>query len=258
MTDDTVPDADALGGHMTLFEHLAELRTRLMRMLIAVAVGAVIGFIVYPYLTEFLLRPYEQLRGESVNFLTLDPLEPFAVRIKIAAYLGIAIAMPVILWQIWRFVAPGLYKKEKRYAIPFVVASLLLFVLGAAIAYLTLGPALQFLTTIGGSNVVLEPSPDKYTMLVIWMMLAFGFGMEFPVLLVALQLMGVVTWRTLLRAWRMATVIIVVVAAVITPSGDPISMMALGVPMLVLYFGAIGVGAIVSWRRGRRVTAAGA
>jgi sec-independent protein translocase protein TatC len=165
MADVDQNPAETPAGHMTLFEHLAELRTRVMRMLIAIALGAVIGFVVYPYITEFLLKPYADLRGEPVNFLTLDPLEPFAVRLKIAGYLGIALAMPVILWQIWRFVAPGLYKKEKRYAIPFVVSSLLLFVLGATIAYLTLGPALQFLTTIGGSNVVLEPSPDKYTML---------------------------------------------------------------------------------------------
>lgn len=256
MADPREPDTEVLGGHMTLFEHLAELRLRIIRMLIAVAVGAIIGFIVYPYLTAFLLRPYEQLRGEEVNFLTLDPLEPFAVRIRIGTYLGIAIAMPVILWQVWRFVAPGLYKRERRYAIPFIVSSMLLFVLGAAIAYVTLGPALQFLTSIGGSNVVLEPSPEKYTMLVIWMMLAFGVGMEFPVLLVALQLMGVITWRTLLRAWRVAVVVIVIIAAVITPSGDPISMMALGVPMLLLYFTAIGLGAAISWRRGRKVAAA--
>jgi sec-independent protein translocase protein TatC len=181
-----------------------------------------------------------------------SPLQPFATRLKVAGYLGIAFAMPVILWQVWRFVTPGLYPHEKKYAVPFTVSALVLFVAGAAVAYLTLNPALEFLINVGGPDVEAYYTVDSYIMLIIWMMIAFGVGFEFPVLLVALQLIGVLRPRQLLGWWRQALVLIVVVAAVITPSGDPISMLALGIPMLVLYFVAAGIGAAVLGLRRRR------
>ena len=155
---------------------------------------------------------------------------------KLALYGGIALAMPVILWQIWRFVTPGLYAHEKRYAIPFIVSALTLFVLGAGLAYYTLPRALEFLIDIGGDdNFVTAFAPGKYFTLITYMMLAFGIGFEFPILLIFLQMAGIVTPQQLAALRRYAIVGICVLVAVITPSGDPISMLMLSVPMIVFY-----------------------
>ncbi len=240
---------------MTIWEHIAELRSRLIKCAVAVAIGAVIGWFLTPAVLEFIRQPYEaaqaQVGGDS-RFLALDPLEPFMVRLKLAGYLGIAFAMPVLLWQVWRFVTPGLYPHEKRYAIPFVASSIVLFVMGASIAFYTLDPALSFLTSIAGDAIITQYSPEKYVTLVLYMMLAFGAGFEFPVLLVALQMIGILKPRQLVSFWRTATVIIAVVAAVITPSQDPISMAALAVPMVALYWAAIGIGALFLRMRARK------
>jgi sec-independent protein translocase protein TatC len=248
MIDETDPaTAEHLeAGRMTIWEHLSELRSRLIKCSIAVVVGMVLGFIVYPYLLSFLLDPLCELVGpEQCRLVATDPLDPFTTRIKISAYVGIVLAMPVLLWQIWRFVTPGLYPHEKRYAVPFVVSALALFVFGAGIAYYTLNPALEFLISIAGTDVEPFYTPDNYVTLIAYMMLAFGIGFQFPVLLVALQIAGVLTPQKLLGWWRYAVVVIVVFAAVATPSADPISMMALATPMLVFYAIAIGIGFLI-------------
>lgn len=254
------PAALADEGRMTLWEHLAELRSRLIKALVAVAVGAVIGWIVFPWALEFLLEPYRDVNPDASLYVQ-DPLEPFAVRIRVAGYLGIMFAMPVLLWQLWRFVTPGLYPHEKKYAVPFVVSALVLFVFGAGIAYYTLPAALEFLSGIAGDDVQEIYSPERYLTLIVYMMLAFGAGFEFPVLLVALQMAGVLTPRQLLGWWRWALVLIVVIAAVITPSGDPISLLALSLPMAALYFVAVLIGVLFTRRKRKkrkRAVAAGA
>ena len=231
-------------GHMTLWEHLAELRTRLFKIAIAVAVGAVLGWFLYPYVLAILKHPFNEVQPGQ-PFIATEPLQAFGLRIKMSAYIGIAVAMPIIVWQVWRFVTPGLYPHEKKYAIPFTVSAVVLFIGGAAVAYYVLNPTLEFLTTIGGSQIEPFYTADSYVTLIVWMMLAFGVGFEFPVLLVALQMIGVLRPRQLIQWWRQAIVVIAVIAAVITPSGDPISMIALAVPMLILYIFSIGVGAAV-------------
>jgi len=241
--------AHSADGRMTIWEHLAELRSRLIKCTIAVVAGMVFGFWVYPYLTEILLVPFKELVPDGTLIVT-DPIEGFAIRLKIAAYVGIAVAMPVLLWQIWRFVTPGLYAHEKRYAVPFLISAIALFVFGASIAYYTLNPALEFLINIAGIEVEPFYTPDNYFSLIAYMMLAFGIGFEFPVLLVALQIAGVLTPKRLLGWWRQAVVLIVIFAAVITPSGDPISMMALATPMFVFYGLAIVIGFVI--QRGKR------
>src|SRR5688572_21356516 len=144
---------------MTLIEHLTELRSRLIKSVLAVAAGAVLAFMLYPQIFDILIHPYEQIATAENSLaddqlVAFDPLEGFAVRLQIATYGGIALAMPIILWQLWRFVSPGLYSHEKRYAIPFVVSATLLFVLGVSLAYYTLPRALEFLVEIGGDNLV--------------------------------------------------------------------------------------------------------
>lgn len=240
----------APAGHMTLWEHLAELRTRLFRVAIAVAVGALLGWFLYPYVLAILKHPFNEVQPGQ-PFIATEPLQAFGLRLKMSAYIGIAVAMPVIVWQVWRFVTPGLYPHEKKYAIPFTVSAVVLFLGGAAVAYYVLNPTLEFLTTIGGSQIEPFYTADSYVTLIVWMMLAFGVGFEFPVLLVALQMIGVLTPKKLIHWWRQAIVVIAVIAAVITPSGDPISMIALAVPMLVLYVVSIAVGAIILGLRKR-------
>lgn len=237
---------------MTLWEHIAELRTRLFKIAIAVSLGAVIGWFLYPYVLEILKHPFNEVQPDQ-PFIATEPLQAFGLRIKMSAYIGIGIAMPVIVWQVWRFVTPGLYPNEKKYAIPFTVSAIVLFLMGATVAYYILNPTLEFLTTIGGSQIEPFYTADSYVTLIVWMMLAFGIGFEFPVLLVALQLIGVLTPRRLVQWWRWAIVVIALIAAVITPSGDPISMIALAVPMLVLYVVAVLVGWALLFFRRRRI-----
>ena len=241
MTTEANPTA---AGHMTLWEHLGELRTRLFRVGIAVGIGAVLGWFLYPYVLELLKHPFNEVQPDQ-PFIATEPLQAFSLRLKMSGYIGLAIAMPVVVWQVWRFVTPGLYPNEKKYAIPFTVSAIILFIGGAVLAFFVLNPTLQFLTTIGGSQIEPFYTASSYVTLIIWMMLGFGIGFEFPVLLVALQMIGVLTPKQLLKWWRQAIVVIVVIAAVITPSGDPISMAALAVPMLMLYSVAIGIGALI-------------
>jgi sec-independent protein translocase protein TatC len=249
---------------MTLFEHLAELRNRLIKAVLAVAVGAIIGFVAYEAIFDVLIAPYEVLCEEGVGqpldencrLLVTDPLQGFSVRLKVSTYAGIALAMPILLWQVWRFVTPGLYPHERRYAVPFVVSALILFTLGAGIAYWTLPKALEFLADIGGENLASAYSPSSYFHLIVYMMLAFGIGFEFPILLIFLQMAGLLTPATLRRYRRYAIVIIAIVVAIATPSGDPISMMALTIPMYLFYEVAIVVGRIMERRRASAIVPA--
>lgn len=233
---------------MTVWEHLAELRRRIIVSIGAVLVGAVVAYIAWPVLIELVTAPYCRQETDCQLYAT-DPLAPFTIRLQVAMYGGVILAMPVLLWQVWRFVTPGLHAHERRYAIPFVTAALVLFAAGATLAYFTLGPALEFLFAVAGDDVAQIPTVDRYLTLTMWMMLAFGVGFEFPVLLVALQLVGILQPRQLAGFRRYAAVIIVVVAAVITPSGDPITLLVLAVPMYLLYEISILIGWLVARRR---------
>jgi sec-independent protein translocase protein TatC len=232
---------------MSLVEHLTELRKRLMIAIGAVAVGAVIGFIIYNPVLSFLKHPYCDTlpAGRACSLYVQDPLEGFAIRLKVAGYTGLFLAFPVVLWQLWRFITPGLHPKEKRYAIPFILSSIVLFSLGAALAYLTFSKALQFLQTVGGPSFEQIYSPAKYLRLVMLMFLAFGLAFEFPVLLVFLELAGVLTTAQLKKWRRPAAVIILVVAAVITPSQDPWTLLAMSVPMYIFYEASILIGRLL-------------
>jgi sec-independent protein translocase protein TatC len=244
------------GGQMTLVEHLAELRKRLIISVLAIAFGMIvvtafyndiIQWLVEPYCNAFVDEPVFDDSGDQLpnncQLLQTDPMEGFNVRIKTTTYGAIAVAMPILLWQLWRFIAPGLYDNEKRYATPFVLSALILFFTGAALAYWTLPNALQFLGDIGGGGLFEQQyQPGKYFQLVTYMMLAFGVGFEFPIVLVFLQLAGILRPDTLRRVRRYAYVGITVLVAVITPSGDPISMLALSIPMIAFYEISILVG----------------
>ena len=246
---------------MTLTEHLAELRTRIIRCSLAVILGVILLMAFYDQVIRFLAHPYDELCNDrptlcaqsigadgQVQFLNLDPVSGLSTRLSVATYGGILIAIPVIVWQIWKFVVPALKSNEKKYAIPFIASSVSLFALGGLLAYLTLGKALEFLISWAGEDVNSNFQISSYVRLVMLMVGAFGVGFQFPVLLVSFQLVGVLTPQQLLGSWRYAIVGIVVLAAVITPSGDPISLAALAVPMLLLYFIAAGIGLLAQRR----------
>jgi sec-independent protein translocase protein TatC len=242
-----VPERDPdeeLGARMPLVEHLAELRRRLIISVVALVVGAIVGFVLYNHILNILIAPYREVTHND-RFVFFDPLEAFATRLKVAAWSGGFLASPVVLWQLWRFITPGLHKKEKRYAIPFIVSSILLFLLGGVVAMVTFKPALRFLVGVGGSNLTPLFSASKYLSLVILMIIAFGIAFEFPILLVFLELAGVVTSRRLRKWRRPAIVIIVAVAAVITPSQDPYSLFAMAAPMYVFYETSILIGRLL-------------
>lgn len=250
----TETEARTESGHMTLFEHLVELRTRLIRSLLAVGVAAVGAWFLYQPILNLLLDPLDQTAPTGVDLpetlLATDPLTGFRVRIQITTYTAIALALPMILWQLWRFVSPGLYANEKRYGIAFIASGTVLFSAGAAIAFWTLPKALQFLQTIGGDDNFTEfYTPDRYLRLIVYMMLAFGIGFEFPLVVVTLQFLGIVDTATLRRSRRYVIVIVAVFVAVATPSGDPISMLALTVPMCLLYEVAIVIGRVRERRK---------
>lgn len=246
-------------------EHLVELRSRLIKCILAVVAGAVACWVLYPQILDLMVQPYcdivpEQAVAEEAvrqnlfggcELLVLDPLEPFSVRLTVAGYGGLTLAIPVILWQVWRFVQPGLYPRERRHAAAFTVVGALLFALGAGLAYWSIPRALKFLATIGGEDLVTGFSPAKYLSFVIKMMAAFGIGFEFPILLVFLQFAGIIHYRQLIRWRRFAIVGIVALVAVITPSGDPFTLMVLSVPMYLFYEAAIAIGWLRD-RRGRR------
>lgn len=230
---------------MTLAQHLAEVRHRFLVVIVAVAALGVLAFIFYPQILRFLQQPYCHASPGRCNFLVTNPLDGLSLRIKIAIYGGSFCALPIILWQTWRFITPGLKAQERKYAIPFVLSSVAFFAIGVAIAYFSFGHAIQFLQSIGGKSLITDYNPVQYLSLILLMMFVFGVTFEFPVVLVAMELAGVVTPRQLLRAWRYAVIVITVAAAVVTPSGDPLSMMALALPLTFFYFMAIGVGRVL-------------
>jgi len=244
--------AERPGSSMALADHLREARNRLLICLGTVAFMLIPAWFLYPWMVDLLNAPYcralTNLDPEtSCKFLETNLLAPFTLRMRVAGYGALFLAMPVIVWQLWRFVAPGLYKKERRYALAFSVTATLLFVAGAATAYLTLTQAVSFLVNIGGPDVEIRSGIENFVKLALFMMLAFGIGFQFPVVVVALQMIGVVTPQRLSSWRRQAIVLITIIAAGITPSGDPISMFALAIPMYVFYEVSIVIGRL--WNR---------
>lgn len=230
---------------MTLAEHLAELRRRLIVSVVAFAVAATVAAVFYNRLLSLLQHPYCRASPHDCGFYVTGPLDPLSLRVEMAAFGGLILASPVILWQVWRFITPGLRASEKRYVVPFVTSSLALFGAGCVTAYFIFPHALSFLKAVGGPHLYQLLSPTSYLSLVMWMMLLFGLSFEFPVVLVALELARVVKPGQLLHVWRWAVIGITAAAAIFTPSSDPFSMLALAVPLVAFYFLAIGIGKLL-------------
>jgi sec-independent protein translocase protein TatC len=241
-------------GTMTVMEHLEELRRRIVICCIAIAVCAAVAWFLYPPFFHLVQHPYcNYVNGlpkanrppAGCNFIAGGLLEPMLVKVQIVLYIAIAIALPVLLYQLWAFIVPGLNDREKRMAVPFIVSSVVLFALGALVAFIMLPKGLNFLLGFAGSGVEPLLSFDRYVTFVFLLTAAFGVSFLFPVLLVFLMLVGVVNTGQLRKVRRFAILGIAIFAAVITPSSDPYTMMALMIPMVLFYEAAIIIGRIL-------------
>jgi sec-independent protein translocase protein TatC len=241
---------------MSLRDHLSELRSRLLKALLFVALGAVVGWILYPQIMHVLIEPYCQLptdqrllaaNGECKLIFT-SPLDGFLLRLKVGAICGLVLASPFWLYQLWAFVTPGLRRRERRWTIVFVGFSTVLFAVGAALSYFTIEKALALLVGFAGDSTVAAIDAPRYIGFVTSMLLVFGVAFELPLLVVMLNLVGVLSARRLMRWQRLAIFLIFVFAAVATPSQDPISMCMLAIPMALLFELAV----LIAWLHDRR------
>ncbi len=239
---------------MTLAGHLTELRQRLIISFVAFILAATVVYVIYDEILRFFLHPYcvqARLAGNHCALTVFGPLDAFMVRLNVTAYGGIVVASPVIIFEIWRFITPGLKANEKRYAIPFALSTVVLFLFGAFVAWLAFPHALGFLHAVGGSNINDLFTPSKYLGLILALMAIFGLTFEFPVVLVGLEIAGVLKPEQLARWRRPAIIVIVIFAGVVTPSSDPFSMLGMAVPMLVFYEASIHIGKLIVHRRQR-------
>lgn len=231
---------------MTLLGHLQELRGRLMKCTAAVVVGAIAVWIFYNPIFDFLAQPYCDLQQQSdldCTFLATNPLQPFSVKLTLSGYGGVILALPVILYQMGRFVLPGLYPNEKRALAPYLVVATFLLFAGLVLAYSFLPRALDVLVNdLGGDRFQAFFQADEYLSFFTKMLLAFGIAFQLPVVLVFLQLVGIVQPETLKSNRRVALLLVVVLAAIITPTGDPFTLAVLAVPMYLFYEIAIFIG----------------
>jgi sec-independent protein translocase protein TatC len=235
------PDEELPDGRMTFLEHLDELRKRITHAVVGLFAGFLIAFAVVDRVFDFV---FARLAAEVPDgrLIYTDPGEAFFLWIKIAALVGLLISSPYVMWQVWLFIAPGLYAKEKRFAIPFAVCSSLLFVAGAGFSHYVVFPfAWRFFA--GFSNQVLEfmPRVEPVFSLYVKLVLAMGLIFQLPMLMFVLAKLGVVSARFLIRNIKYAVLLIFIGAAVITPDGSPVTQALVAAPMFGLYMLSIGV-----------------
>ena len=243
-------------GSMPLAEHLRELRTRIIRSAYAIAAGMVVAWYQYARIFGILRRPFDEVVAASHHqgiVLALNGVaDPFTLQVQVSAVGGAVLAMPVWLYQLWRFITPGLHRHERRWALAFVAAAVPLFAAGAWLAYATLPVGLRVLfgfTPTGVENII---SVDRYMSFFFQMLLVFGVGFLAPLVLVVLNFAGLVRGRTMLNWWRGIVMGSLVFGALATPTGDPVNMALIATPVAALLFAAIGV-AMLNDRSKRRL-----
>ena len=255
-TDNTGSSEEA--GKMSFLDHLDELRKRLVRIAIYLAAGFLVGFYFADELYNFLSAPvtaqFESLEMEgSMGFTNLTA--PFMTSMRVALMASVFLTLPFTLFEVWKFISPGLYRREKKYVIPFIVSSIVLFVSGAAFCYkIALPGAIKFLLEWSQKFNAATPllKLDEYLDLVTTMIVGFGFVFEMPVIVAFLSLFGLVSARFLWKKFDIALVGIVILAAVLSPTTDAFNLLLWSAPMVVLYFISIGIAAIIGWRRKKK------
>ena len=237
----------------TLFEHLDELRKRLMWAIVALAVGVVVAAVFNSLVFDLLLYPLKQVHGlapSAYRLTTFSPAEPFMTSLKIWVVVGIMLAAPFLIWQMWAYVGPAFTSTEKRYFYPVVIATTALFLGGVVFWYLVVLPkGLQFLLGFGSGNFNIQNRASDYFTFVALFVLAFGAVFEMPVVLVLLAKVGVLDDKFLRKHRRYAILINAIVAAVITPSQDAFSMLAMFIPLVILYEISIPLARMVQPKR---------
>lgn len=227
-----------------LTEHLEELRTRIVRSLFAIFVGWVAGYVLFPWVYHLIALPLEEpLRKVEGKTVFLHFADPFFLRLKLSFVVGLIFAAPYVTYQIWAFVAPGLTRSERRVVRMFIPFSGALFVMGVVLGYFFLPAAIRwFLSYLAdyGSATLLQ-NPLSYVLLAVKILLAFGLCFQLPIVLIILAKLGLVSSKRLLTYWRHAIVVIFTVAAIVTPTNDPLSLMVMAMPMVFLYFVTIGI-----------------
>jgi len=238
---------------MALVEHLRELRNRLAISLLALTVCVIVALILREQIFDLLKRPYcmtevareaSRLSGNQCELFAFGTFEQFSVSLRVSLIAGVVASAPVWLYQLGAFITPALHRKEKRYAAAFLAAALVLFVTGTIFAYFTISRGLQFLLSFGGDGIVTLPSIQSYLSFVTLTLLAFGVAFLFPVIVLFLNFVGVFPTRQM-RAWRRGMIVgIAVASAVLTPSQDPFTFMAMALPLYGLYEGCIVIGRV--------------
>lgn len=249
---------------MTLIAHLTELRNRIAKALLALLVATAVAFWWYEHgLGDFIRAPYcglpADLRyGDSdsgCGLLITDVFAGVFIRLKVSFLAGAVLSAPFWLWQLWAFITPGLKRNEKRYGIAFVAVSTLLFALGAVLAYVSLSAGLELLLGLAGEGTIIALTAQDYIGFVLSLLIAFGVSFEMPLIAIALNLVGVLSYEVLSKSRRWIFFLTVVFAAFVTPTQDPFTMLLMAIPMIVLFEGAIQVARIVDRRRARREAA---
>jgi sec-independent protein translocase protein TatC len=237
-------EAPLADGAMSFLAHLDELRKRLIISLAAIVIGFAVALVFYERLLSFVLEPLARALPPGGRLIYTEPTEGMAVAIYAGLLAGLMLASPVVLWQVWLFIAPGLYAREKRLAIPFVASASLCFVGGAAFShYIAFPAASEFFASFSNEFMEFRPRVSASFSFYIRMTLVFGLAFQMPTLAMVLARMRLITARWLIRNFRYAFLAIFIIAAVVTTTGDPLGQLTLAVPMLVLY----GISIIVAW-----------
>lgn len=241
------------GPKMSFLEHLEELRKRIVNALIAIVVGMCLSFFFIDKIRDFIMLPLAHLLPPGSKMMYTEPTEAFVLYLKLGGLAGLLLAAPVIMWQVWLFIAPGLYANEKKFAIPFILLSTTCFLGGAAFSHYMLFPwAFQYLASFGTDYIVFLPRIEPLFSLYIKLLLGMGLIFQIPTVVFFLARMGLVTAWFLARQFKYAVLIIFIIAAVITPTADPMTQTLMAAPMVALYVISIGIAWLVGKRKRKR------
>jgi sec-independent protein translocase protein TatC len=253
--DDVDPDWDdhepesADGGRMSFLDHLDELRRRIIYSLIAVAVGFAIAFYFINDLFAFIMVPMQQMLPNGQTLIYTDPSEAFFLQIKIGLMAGLILASPVVASQVWLFIAPGLYSHEKKLAIPFILMSTVFFVGGTAFAHYQVFPIVwQFFVGFTNDFLTFTPRVEPAFSMYLRLVLAMGLTFQLPTIVLFLARMGMITPGFMIKNFKYAVMIIILAAAVLSPDGGGVGMLAMGGPVVILYVFSIGL----AWMFGKK------